>query len=95
MRLSEYQVESQKNIDRFQFNRVIEEESLCGMATELGRLNSCYLEKTSYPDSEVEELHKQRCVAGILYYLSEYCTAHDWSMEKIAEDDLINRREIR
>ncbi len=92
MRLSEYQVESEKSIDRYQFNKIIEEESLCGMATELGKLNAFYIDKGPHMSEEDDNIRRKRCVGGMLFYLNEYCTAHNWSIDRIAEEDLERRR---
>jgi hypothetical protein len=87
MRLSEYQVEAGKHIDRFIFNRALEEDALHGMATELGKLNALYLREQQGSKEDQEQLKRNR-MGDMLRYFAEYCTAHDWSMDDIAQESL-------
>ena len=87
MRLSEYQVEAGKHIDRFIFNRALEEDALHGMATELGALNSYYLQNSKEDPDGLDGLKQDR-LGGLLIHISEMCIAHNWSMEDIAERSL-------
>ncbi len=87
MRLNEYQVETSKTIERYFFNSAMEEHALHGMATELGKLNALYLREQQGSKEDQEQLKRNR-MGDMLRYFAEYCTAHNWSMDDIAQESL-------
>lgn len=90
MRMSEYQVEAGKHIDKYIFNRALEEDALHGLAAELGALNSYYLhDDVKYPGGN--DQFKKNCIGEIMFYLAELCQANDYSFEEIAEENLTRR----
>ncbi|MBR1856612.1 MAG: hypothetical protein IJ803_06020 [Oribacterium sp.] len=91
MRLNEYQVEAGKTIDRYRFNHVMEEHAMHGMATELGRLNGYYLHDKQ-DLREDRDIYKRNRIGNLFWYLAEYCTANDWSLEDVARESLSRKQ---
>ncbi len=86
MRLSEYQVEASKHINRNRLNRILEFEALHGMAQEVGNINGLYIDQTSFPEGQ--DVYKKRALGELLFYISQYLTVNDWTLEDIAEENL-------
>lgn len=90
MRMSEYQVEVGKHIDRYIFNRALEEDALHGLAAELGALNSYYLNDSAKQQGGNDQ-HKKNRIGEMMFYLAELCQANNYSFEEIAEENLVRR----
>ncbi|OON87618.1 hypothetical protein BXO88_02775 [Oribacterium sp. C9] len=94
MRLNEYQVEAGKSIDRYFFNNAMEDHALHGMATELGKLNALCLREQQGTNENQEQIKRNR-MGDMFWYFAEYCTAHNWSMDDIAQESLHRMQSMR
>lgn len=57
--------------------------ALHGMVGEIGELHSIYQKK--YQGHKFDEDHAKKELGDLMWFVAEYCTAHNWSMERICE----------
>lgn len=66
--------------------------ALHGMVGEIGELHSIYQKR--YQGHEDTEEHRMKEIGDLLWFIAEYCTACDWSLEDVMKmniDKLIAR----
>ena len=56
--------------------------ALFGMCGEIGELQSLY--QKQYQGHPFDEQHAKKELGDLLWFIAEYCTAHDWTLEEIA-----------
>lgn len=57
--------------------------ALHGMVGEIGELHSIYQKR--YQGHEFDVGHAKKELGDLLWFIAEYCTAHNWSMGEIAQ----------
>ena len=65
--------------------------ALHGMVGEIGELHSIYQKK--YQGHPFDEEHAKKELGDLLWFIAEYCTSHDWSMEEIMEKNIDKLKE--
>lgn len=58
-----------------------EMHALHGMASEIGELHGIY--QKAYQGHRAEEEHRMKEVGDLLWFIAEYCTANDWTLEEV------------
>lgn len=91
MTLNEYQVLASRTMDPTLSDSDTEMHALHGMAGELGELHSIY--QKVYQGHEPDSLHKMKEVGDLLWFIAEYCTAHDWPLEIVAQMNIEKLKE--
>ena len=61
-----------------------ERHALHGMVGEIGELHSIY-QKLYQGHIEDTDEHKKKELGDLLWFIAEYCTAHDWNLEDIMQ----------
>ena len=57
--------------------------ALHGMVGEIGEIHSIY--QKSYQGHEIDPSHVKKELGDLLWFISEYCTAMDWTLEEVAK----------
>ena len=57
--------------------------ALHGMVGEIGELHSIYQKK--YQGHPFDEEHAKKELGDLLWFIAEYCTAHNWNMSDIMQ----------
>lgn len=65
--------------------------ALHGMVGEIGELHSIYQKK--YQGHPFDENHAKKELGDLLWFIAEYCTSLDWSIEEIMEININKLRE--
>lgn len=81
MNVNEYQNLAARTINQDLTKSEQGKHALHGMVGEIGELHSIYQKR--YQGHEFNEEHAKKEVGDLLWFMAEYCTAHDWSMEEI------------
>lgn len=84
MTANEFQKFSARTIGRDMTKADQEFHALHGMVGEIGELHSIY-QKRYQGHLEVSDEHRQKELGDLLWFIAEYCTACDWSMEDIMQ----------
>lgn len=82
MTFAEYQVAASRTIDKDMRPVDMEDHALHGMVGELGEIHSPY--QKTYQGHLIDEEHLKKEVGDLLWFIAEFCTANDWSMDEIA-----------
>ena len=61
-----------------------EYHALHGMVSEIGELHGIYQKKYQGHEEPTDE-HKKKEVGDLLWFVAEYCTACDWSLDEIMQ----------
>lgn len=83
MNFNEYQIEASRTINETLPPWDVESHSLHGMVGEIGELHSLYQKK--YQGHGFDDNHAKKEVGDLLWFIAEYCTARNWSMDEIAQ----------
>lgn len=89
---NEYQKLASRTIRHDMTKTEQEYHALHGMVGEIGELHSIY--QKEYQGHFDTEEHKMKEIGDLLWFIAEYCTACDWSLENIMQlniDKLIAR----
>lgn len=73
-------------------NGMAENHALHGMVGEVGELHSIY--QKVYQGHGFDESHAKKEVGDLLWFIAEYCTAMDWKLESVMQDN-INKLKAR
>ena len=57
--------------------------ALHGMVGEIGEIHSLYQKK--YQGHVFDEIHAKKELGDLLWFIAEYCTAHNWNLNDIAK----------
>lgn len=60
--------------------------ALHGMVGEIGELHSLYQKR--YQGHAFDVDHAKKELGDLLWFIAEYCTAHNWSMDDIAQTNI-------
>ena len=80
---NEYQRLAARTIDAHLDTTELTYHALHGMVGEIGELHSIY--QKFYQGHKDTEEHRQKEVGDLLWFIAEYCTAHEWSLEDIMQ----------
>ena len=82
MTFTEYQVAASRTIDIGMSFKDMEDHALHGMVAELGEIHSLYQKVHQRHTIDVQHLKKE--VGDLLWFIAEFCTACEWSMDEVA-----------
>lgn len=82
MELNEYQKLASRTIG-CATTEDMEKHALHGMVGEVGELHSLY--QKTYQGHYFDEVHAQKELGDLLWFIAEYCTGKGWNLSDIAE----------
>lgn len=83
MTLAEYQALAERTINKTLRPSEQGKHALHGMVGEIGELHSIYQKR--YQGHSFNSEHAKKEVGDLLWFIAEYCTAHEWSLEEVAQ----------
>ena len=86
MNMNEYQQLAQRTINEELNVQEKMMHALHGMASEVGEIHGIY--QKSYQGHEVDGIKLQKELGDLLWFIAEFCTASDWSLEYIAHKNI-------
>ena len=92
MELNQYQELAARTINKELTWKQQGRHALYGMASEVGEIQGIYQKK--YQGHPFDESEVKKEVGDLMWFIAEYCTAHGWTLEEIAQaniDKLIAR----
>ena len=91
MNLNEYQKLAARTINDRLTCEDVEEHALHGLVSELGELHGLY--QKVFQGHEFDENHAKKELGDLLWFIAEYCTAHGWNLDEIAQTNINKLRE--
>lgn len=79
--IGEYQRDAYRTVNRSLNPMELEMHALHGMASEIGELHGLY--QKVYQGHEFDEEHARKEVGDLLWFIAEWCTAHDVEMASV------------
>ena len=79
--INQYQRDAYRTVNRNLNPHEMEAHALHGMASEIGELHGLY--QKVYQGHEFDEEHARKEVGDLLWFVAEWCTAHDVEMSDI------------
>lgn len=61
------------------------------MASELGEIQGIYQE--TYQGHDFDPVHLKKELGDLLWFIAEYCTAMDWHLEDVMQDNILKLME--
>lgn len=92
MKANDYQKLAARTINKDLSPKDKAMHALHGMVGEIGEIHSLY--QKDYQGHLIEETHLKKEVGDLLWFIAEYCTAHNWQLADIMQiniDKLIAR----
>lgn len=83
MRANEYQVLAARTINHDLMIWQQELHALHGMSAEVGEIHSIC--QKMYQGHDFNEEHMKKEVGDLLWFVAEYCTAHEWKLEDVMQ----------
>ena len=83
MTLNEYQLLASRTINKNMLVADLEEHALFGICSEVGELHGIY--QKIFQGHAPDEEHLIKEVGDILWFIAEYCTAHGWNLNDVAQ----------
>lgn len=83
MKANEYQKLAARTINSELTNEQRKKHALYGMAGEVGEIQSLYQKTFQGHHLNVEHLQKE--LGDLLWFIAEYCTANEWTLEDIMQ----------
>lgn len=81
MTLNEYQRLAERTINKDLRASEQGKHALHGMVGEIGELHSIYQKR--YQGHDFDEDHAKKELGDLMWFIAEYCTAHEWSLDEI------------
>ena len=82
MTINEYQQLAARTMNLWLTAAETEAHALHGMVGEIGEIHSLY--QKIYQGHEFNEEHAKKEFGDLLWFIAEFCTAHDWKLDEIA-----------
>lgn len=83
MQINEYQKLAARTINKYLTPEAQSIHALHGMVGEIGEIHSLY--QKIYQGHSFDEEHAKKELGDLLWFIAEYCTAHDWKLEDIMQ----------
>lgn len=80
---NEYQRLAARTIDRNMDNESVMYHALHGMVGEIGEIHSLF--QKVYQGHDMDDEHLKKECGDLLWFLAEFCTARDWTLESVME----------
>ena len=91
MRANDYQMLASRTINEKLYLDEMEIHAILGMASEVGELQGLY--QKEYQGHEFDEAHAKKELADLLWFIAEYCTAMEWCMEEVMQENIDKLKE--
>ena len=92
MNFNEYQQKASRTMNWKLSYGDQEQHALHGLASEVGEVHSIY--QKQYQGHFIDYEHVKKEIGDVLWFVAELCTANDWLMDEIAEEN-IRKLEVR
>ena len=83
MEVIQYQGLAWRTINPALTHEQMKDHALKGMVGEIGEINSIY--QKVYQGHEFDEEHIKKELGDLLWFIAEYCTAWEWSLDDICQ----------
>ena len=83
MHMNEYQKAAARTINKDLYREQQTYHALHGMVGEIGEFHSLY--QKSYQGHVIDMAHLKKELGDLLWFIAEYCTAMDWTLEEVAQ----------
>lgn len=80
---NEYQRLAARTIDRELDGESVMYHALHGMVGEIGEIHSLF--QKMYQGHDMDDEHLKKECGDLLWFLAEFCTARDWTLESVME----------
>ena len=84
---NEYQKLAERTINNELTNKGKEHHALYGMCSEIGEIQALY-QKQYQGHGEPDEDHLRKEVGDLLWFVAEYCTANEWTLEDVMAENI-------
>ena len=91
MRANDYQMLASRTINKNLYLDEMEIHAILGMASEVGELQGIY--QKEYQGHEFDEAHAKTELGHHLWFIAEYCTAMEWCMEEVMQENIDKLKE--
>ena len=91
MRANDYQMLASRTINKNLYLDEMEIHAILGMASEIGELQGLY--QKEYQGHELDEAHAKKELGDLLWFIAEYCTAMEWCMEEVMQENIDKLKE--
>lgn len=88
---NEYQKLAARTIDKNLAPKGQEHHALYGMCGEIGELHSIY--QKAYQGHKFDEVHARKELGDLMWFIAEYCTAMDWTLESVMTENIEKLKE--
>lgn len=86
MNMNEYQKLAARTMSDEISRKEQGKHALHGMVGEIGELHSIYQKK--YQGHPFDEEHAKKELGDLMWFIAEYCTAHGWSLDDVAQTNI-------
>ena len=83
MHMNEYQKAAARTMNPALYREQQAYHALHGMTGEVGEIHSLY--QKAYQGHIIENEHLKKELGDLLWFIAEYCTAMDWTLEEVAQ----------
>ena len=83
MHINDYQKAAARTMNKELYREQQAYHALHGMVGEIGEFHSLY--QKSYQGHAIDMTHLKKELGDLLWFISEYCTAMDWTLEEVAQ----------
>ena len=91
MKANDYQMLASRTINKNLYLDELEIHAILGMASEVGELQGLY--QKEYQGHEFDEAHAKKELGDLLWFIAEYCTAMEWCMEEVMQENIDKLKE--
>ena len=91
MKANDYQMLASRTINKNLYLDEMEIHAILGMASEVGELQGLY--QKEYQGHEFDEAHAKKELGDLLWFIAEYCTAMEWCMEEVMQENIDKLKE--
>ena len=91
MKANDYQMLASRTINKNLYLDEMEIHAILGMASEVGELQGIY--QKEYQGHEFDEAHAKKELGDLLWFIAEYCTAMEWRMEEVMQENIDKLKE--
>lgn len=86
MKANDYQMLASRTINKKLYLDEMEMHAILGMASEVGELQGMY--QKEFQGHEFDDDHAKKELGDLLWFIAEYCTAMDWRMEEVMQENI-------
>ena len=83
MQMNEYQKAAARTMNKELYREQQAYHAMHGMVGEIGEFHSLY--QKSYQGHVIDMAHLKKELGDLLWFIAEYCTAMDWTLEEVAQ----------